>query len=146
MRTAEAYEPERRPGWGQSTPRCPRWMATPLPVNAPAITVSAGAHLDIPCAIKPLSAGVLLSRGTATKFTGEWQPIGKTVHVNSDTSFRDWVSRGVLGVHYWELANGIVELRRLARFDKPPALRFGRVPSQRNRDTTIGSIQVRRST
>ncbi len=41
-----------------------------------------------------------------------------------------------LGVHYWELANGVVELRLLARFDKPPALRFGRANQRSVRDTT----------
>jgi hypothetical protein len=41
----------------------------------------------------------------------------------------------VLGVHYWELGNGLVELRRLARFDKPPALLFGRGYQQSDPDT-----------
>jgi hypothetical protein len=37
----------------------------------------------------------------------------------------------VLGVHYWELGSGTVELRRLSRFDKPPALQFGRFAGRR---------------
>jgi hypothetical protein len=37
----------------------------------------------------------------------------------------------ILGVHYWELGNGIVELRRLSRFEKPPALHFGRFSAER---------------
>lgn len=56
----------------------------------------AGAHPDVPGAIEPLPAGVLLSRSTVTKFIGEWQPLGKIAYVNSDTSFRD----GRAGVAY----------------------------------------------
>lgn len=56
----------------------------------------AGAHPDVPSAIEPLPAGVLLSRSTVTKFIGEWQPLGKIAYVNSDTSFRE----GRAGVAY----------------------------------------------
>lgn len=69
---------------------------TLLAEHAPVMPASAGAHPDIPRAIEPLSAGVLLSRSTVTKFIGEWQPMGKTAYVNSDTSFRD----GRAGVAY----------------------------------------------
>jgi hypothetical protein len=69
---------------------------TLLAEHAPAMPASAGAHPDIPTVIEPLSAGVLLSRSTVTKFIGEWQPMGKTAYVNSDTSFRD----GRAGVAY----------------------------------------------
>jgi hypothetical protein len=51
----------------------------------------------------------------------------------------------VLGVHYWELANGLVELRRLARFDKPPALQFGRAPLRRDQHSTDVSSRARQS-
>jgi hypothetical protein len=69
---------------------------TLLAEHAPVMPASAGSHPDIPRAIEPLSAGVLLSRSTVTKFIGEWQPMGKTAYVNSDTSFRD----GRAGVAY----------------------------------------------
>ncbi len=72
---------------------------TLLAEHAPAMTVNgrcASAHPDIPRAIEPLPAGVLLCRSTVTKFTSEWQPMGKTAYVNSDTSFRD----GRAGVAY----------------------------------------------
>lgn len=69
---------------------------TLLAEHAPVMPASAGAHPDIPRAIEPLSADVLLSRSTVTKFIGEWQPMGKTAYVNSDTSFRD----GRAGVAY----------------------------------------------
>jgi Reverse transcriptase-like len=69
---------------------------TLLAEHAPVMPASAGAHLDIPRAIEPLSAGVLLSRSAVTKFISEWQPMGKTAYVNSDTSFRD----GRAGVAY----------------------------------------------
>jgi hypothetical protein len=52
----------------------------------------------------------------------------------------------VLGVHYWELASGIVELRRLARFEKPPALQFGRAPRRRDQDAAGTSRLSRQST
>jgi IclR family pca regulon transcriptional regulator len=32
----------------------------------------------------------------------------------------------MLGVHFWELGNGIIELKRLSKFDDAPALQFGR--------------------
>lgn len=32
----------------------------------------------------------------------------------------------LLGIHYWELGSGIVELKNLSKFDKPPILQFGR--------------------
>jgi hypothetical protein len=51
----------------------------------------------------------------------------------------------VFGVHYWELANGLVELRRLARFDKPPALYFGRAPRGGDQGTVGGSRRARQS-
>jgi hypothetical protein len=37
----------------------------------------------------------------------------------------------VLGVHYWELGSGTLELRRLSRFDEPPALQFGRFAAEK---------------
>lgn len=39
---------------------------------------------------------MLLCRGTVEKFTREWQPLGKTAYVNTDTSFRE----GRAGVAY----------------------------------------------
>lgn len=72
---------------------------TLLAEHPPAMTASrrrAGAHPDIPRAIEPLPGGVLLSRSTVAKFICEWQPVGKTAYVNTDTSFRD----GRAGVAY----------------------------------------------
>jgi Reverse transcriptase-like len=57
---------------------------------------SVGGHPDVPAAIDPLPATMLLSRSTVAKFLTEWQPLGKTAYVNSDTSFRE----GVAGVAY----------------------------------------------
>jgi hypothetical protein len=37
----------------------------------------------------------------------------------------------LLGVHYWELGSGIVELKRLSKFEKPPILQFGRFAAQK---------------
>lgn len=51
----------------------------------------------------------------------------------------------VLGVHYWELGNGLVELRRLAKFDKPPALQTGRAPRKSNEDAHGRSSPARQS-
>jgi hypothetical protein len=39
----------------------------------------------------------------------------------------------LLGIHYWELGNGIVELKNLSKFDKPPILQFGRYAAQKKR-------------
>ncbi len=36
----------------------------------------------------------------------------------------------VLGIHYWELANGTLELRLLHRFDRPPPVLFGRFTAE----------------
>jgi hypothetical protein len=40
-------------------------------------------------------------------------------------------SPSLLGVHYWELGSGIVELKRVSKFDKPPSLQFGRYAAQK---------------
>jgi hypothetical protein len=39
-----------------------------------------------------------------------------------------------LGIHYWELGNGIVELRRLSRFEMPPGLQFDRFTAEQADD------------
>lgn len=50
----------------------------------------------------------------------------------------------VLGVHYWELGSGILELRRLGKFDKPPALQFGRFAAERaERESAVMSCRPR---
>lgn len=56
---------------------------------SPAMPARADAHPHVPPVIEPLSADVLLVRSTVAKFIDEWQPIGKTAYVNSDTSFRN---------------------------------------------------------
>jgi hypothetical protein len=38
----------------------------------------------------------------------------------------------VLGIHYWELANGTLELRLLHRFDRPPPVLLGRFATERD--------------
>ncbi|HEY5194696.1 MAG TPA: hypothetical protein VIJ39_12615 [Solirubrobacteraceae bacterium] len=40
-------------------------------------------------------------------------------------------SPNLLGIHYWELGSGIVELKRLSKFEKPPVLQFGRYAAQK---------------
>jgi hypothetical protein len=41
-----------------------------------------------------------------------------------------------LGIHYWELGNGIIELRRLSRFVLPPGLQFGRLAAELGDDAS----------
>jgi hypothetical protein len=52
-------------------------------------------------------------------------------------------SPSLLGIHYWELGNRIVELKRLGKFDRPPALQFGRFGAQQTEreDFTTDSAQ-----
>lgn len=45
----------------------------------------------------------------------------------------------VLGVHYWELGSGTLELKRLSRFDKPPALLFGRFAAERSKPVSAAT-------
>jgi hypothetical protein len=44
----------------------------------------------------------------------------------------------ILGVHYWELGSGTLELCRLSRFDTPPALQFGRFATERIAHDAMG--------
>ena len=61
------------------------------------------------------------------------QSIGRVPKHELDPVCAWWyplASPSLLGIHYWELGNRIVELRRLSKFDKPPALQFGRFGAQ----------------
>jgi len=42
----------------------------------------------------------------------------------------------ILGIHYWQLANGTLELRLLHKFDKAPPLLFGRFARSRDSHAT----------
>lgn len=42
-------------------------------------------------------------------------------------------SPSLLGLHYWELGSGIVELKSVSKFDKPPILQFGRCAAAKKR-------------
>jgi hypothetical protein len=51
-----------------------------------------------------------------------------------------------LGVHFWKLAGGVIELRALAPFDRPPALRFGRLAEADRRLVQEVHVAVERIT
>jgi hypothetical protein len=57
------------------------------------------------------------------------QSIGLSPKHEGDPVCAWWYPLGspsLLGIHYWELGNRVVELKRLSKFDRPPALQFGR--------------------
>lgn len=58
------------------------------------------------------------------------QNIGRVPKTGLDPLCAWWHPLGepyILGIHYWELGSGTVELRRLSRFEKPPPIQLGRV-------------------
>lgn len=61
------------------------------------------------------------------------QNIGRIPKTGLDPLCAWWYPLGkpyILGIHYWELGNGTVELRRLSRFEKPPPIQLGRVAAE----------------
>jgi hypothetical protein len=49
----------------------------------------------------------------------------------------------LLGIHFWELGSGVVELKTLSRFETPPSLQFGRFAAakRRRRAATVARRQ-----
>ncbi len=70
----------------------------------------------------------LVPKGALDPVSAWWYPLNKP---------------SVLGIHYWELGNGTIELQSLARFDKPPALRFSRFAKELAASATM--VEMRQS-
>jgi hypothetical protein len=61
------------------------------------------------------------------------QNIGRVPKTSLDPLCAWWYPLGkpyILGIHYWELGSGTIELRCLNRFEKPPPIRLGRVAAE----------------
>lgn len=83
-------------------------------------------HVTAICAVL-VSSDVLLLDGLRPVL--DTQGAGRAPKHRLDSLNAWWLPlrhRDGLGLHYWELANGILELRRLHRFERPPPLVYGR--------------------